>query len=140
MTQGPMKYCSKCGEEKLLSEFGKNTHAEDGLRCECRECTNACESAHLSYVLSDDRKKKKYYKGVKSRTKRYRKRIALLNKDREYDINGTNVCSCCGAEKPTTEFHKDRSRPDGLRKYCKMCIIERRTKGTQNPTCTLEEK
>lgn len=32
------KVCSKCGEVKLLSEFGKNSGAKDGYRNQCKEC------------------------------------------------------------------------------------------------------
>lgn len=30
-------------------------------------------------------------------------------------------CTKCGETKPLTEFHKDRSRPDGLHHSCKEC-------------------
>jgi len=33
-----MKCCTKCGETKLLSEFGKHRHCKDGLNPECKEC------------------------------------------------------------------------------------------------------
>jgi 5-methylcytosine-specific restriction endonuclease McrA len=33
----------------------------------------------------------------------------------------TKVCSKCKVEKNTSEFHKNRSRDDGLQHYCKMC-------------------
>ena len=32
------KRCSKCGEIKTLSEFGKNAAAKDGLQSWCRQC------------------------------------------------------------------------------------------------------
>lgn len=30
-------------------------------------------------------------------------------------------CVRCGADKHDTDFHRDRSRPDGLREVCKLC-------------------
>lgn len=30
-------------------------------------------------------------------------------------------CSKCGAEKPLSEFHRDASKPDGVRSTCKVC-------------------
>lgn len=30
-------------------------------------------------------------------------------------------CKQCGTVKPLEEFHKQRSRPDGLQRYCKVC-------------------
>lgn len=35
-----MKVCSKCKKEKQLSDFGKDHHAKDGLKYQCKECTN----------------------------------------------------------------------------------------------------
>ena len=32
------------------------------------------------------------------------------------------LCPKCSAEKPETEFHKNRARPDGLTLYCKACV------------------
>ena len=33
----------------------------------------------------------------------------------------TKRCSTCGETKPTTEYHKNRKRPDGLSERCKAC-------------------
>lgn len=33
------KTCSKCKLEKLLCEFQKNKHSNDGLRSECSDCS-----------------------------------------------------------------------------------------------------
>lgn len=35
------------------------------------------------------------------------------------------LCKACGQEKPITEFHKDKSKSDGLNAYCKPCTRER---------------
>jgi hypothetical protein len=35
------KQCSKCHEELLRSEFGKNKQRKDGLHSQCRKCANA---------------------------------------------------------------------------------------------------
>jgi hypothetical protein len=35
------------------------------------------------------------------------------------------LCKACGCEKAKTEFHKDRSKADGLNAYCKPCQIAR---------------
>ena len=34
------------------------------------------------------------------------------------------ICSKCKIEKSVVEFHKDKSRKDGLNNTCKMCVIE----------------
>ena len=31
-------------------------------------------------------------------------------------------CSCCGKEKPTEDFYRDKNRKDGLCFYCKKCM------------------
>ena len=36
-----MKRCSKCGNEKVESEFGKASPARDGLHWWCRACMKA---------------------------------------------------------------------------------------------------
>lgn len=37
----------------------------------------------------------------------------------------TKRCTECETDKPASEFHKDRSKRDGLRSACKSCITER---------------
>ena len=34
------KTCTKCGEEKLITEFGNDSRKRDGLRSWCRSCTS----------------------------------------------------------------------------------------------------
>jgi hypothetical protein len=38
MSEGSLKKCSKCGEEKSLVEFPKNKHASDGCYSYCKVC------------------------------------------------------------------------------------------------------
>lgn len=40
-----MKTCTKCGETKPVTEFGKETKARDGLRTHCKACINAYKIA-----------------------------------------------------------------------------------------------
>lgn len=44
-----MKTCTKCGEAKPVSEFGKDASKRDGLRPSCRDCTNASLAARRAY-------------------------------------------------------------------------------------------
>jgi hypothetical protein len=44
-----MKYCSTCKEDKLLSEFSKNSSRPDGLQHVCKSCNR---SYHISYRQS----------------------------------------------------------------------------------------
>ena len=36
-----MKVCSKCKKVKSEKEFGRDSHAPDGLRYQCKECVNS---------------------------------------------------------------------------------------------------
>jgi hypothetical protein len=40
-------------------------------------------------------------------------------------VNGFKVCSKCHVEKPTSEFYKCASQPDGLKYSCKDCEYEK---------------
>jgi hypothetical protein len=38
MDEQTLKKCSKCGEEKPLSEFFKDKHSSTGFTCQCKQC------------------------------------------------------------------------------------------------------
>lgn len=38
--QEPKKVCHKCGEEKPVKNFSKNTNSPDRLQHECKQCQN----------------------------------------------------------------------------------------------------
>ena len=40
-------------------------------------------------------------------------------------MSKTKKCSCCGQHKPLSEFHKNKSRKDGLNHDCKVCKLAR---------------
>jgi hypothetical protein len=40
------KRCTKCGEGKALSEFGKNRRNKDGLQYSCKECHNVARKQY----------------------------------------------------------------------------------------------
>ena len=57
-----MKICSKCGEEKELTEFFKAAKQKDGLQTACKSCMN------VAYANSRSKKKDHYNAlGVKRR-------------------------------------------------------------------------
>lgn len=43
------------------------------------------------------------------------------------------TCPTCGETKPFTEFHKDRSKRDGLNLYCKPCMIAKQRTFAKRP-------
>ena len=46
-----LKKCNKCGDDKPLSEFNKNTSAADGYEYHCRECEKR-KKASVRYGVS----------------------------------------------------------------------------------------
>lgn len=90
-----MKTCTNCGETKPHTEFNRNARLPDGYHSHCKACVRA------------------YYQRNKDR---------ILERHR-VNRNGhaTKKCSMCEEEKYLSEFHKDSSRADGHRHYCKEC-------------------
>jgi hypothetical protein len=77
------KVCSKCGEEKPISEFGKDRERKDKLYVYCKLCTNTIGKE--SYQKNKEAKKesvKKYRKSNLEKVKETRKRWALKNPDK----------------------------------------------------------
>ncbi len=87
-----LKVCSKCGEDKKLSEFNKRNASKDGYAYQCRECCRANLRSHY------DRNKTYYY----DRNTRRRKEKSLLWKS----IKSKLKCERCGENHPATlDFH-----------------------------------
>jgi len=67
------KICSKCGEEKELSEFVKDKHCKYGVSRQCKMCAN--ESDRKSYLNNPEKAKeasKRYYLNNPEYSKQYR--------------------------------------------------------------------
>lgn len=65
-----LKICSKCGNGKPLSEFGKASHMKDGLRTWCKECVRKDNNAR--YHRNDEEKREAHrWRSRKSQIKRY---------------------------------------------------------------------
>lgn len=48
----------------------------------------------------------------------------------------TKTCPTCGKAKPLEQFHKDKSKADGLCTYCKPCMITRQREYAMRPSRT----
>ena len=94
-----MKVCTKCGEDKPLSEYHKHKRSKDGHQSACKVCDKAASRA----------------------------RYEVLSKAPEHtcETSGcdqlSKVCTGCGEDKPLTDFCKDKSKKDGHRNGCKVC-------------------
>ena len=102
------KQCYKCKETKLLGEFGKNNRGKDGLRITCKQC---CSEYRRE---SSQRRRERYLSIPENRNK----------KDKQ--------CKTCKETKLLSEFHKDKSRKDGIQVYCKECVHKHHKKYYQS--------
>jgi len=63
-----MKKCSKCEEEKELTEFGKEKNKPDGLKYSCKVCLNADRRAyHIKNIEKENNRDSSWYKENKDR-------------------------------------------------------------------------
>lgn len=85
--------CSKCGENKCSTEYYQDKRSnKDVVRQPCKECTKLKEKIKRDeYTLQ------------------------------EKCIPERKVCSCCKEDKDSSEFHKRKDTPTGLRDKCKVC-------------------
>jgi len=86
-----VKECTKCGECKAIDEFYKSKGGKFGVGSLCKECES----------------------------KRNKDYIAKNNNSRV--VEGTKVCTKCGAEKDMSEFPAAKRNKDGLSSWCKSC-------------------
>jgi len=97
------KRCSKCGENKLLSSFGKSKFSKDGLQGQCKICR--CLRAKQYY--QNNRDKVLHYK------KEYRQNNldTLSQRDKKYRQNNRErlLCYC----KKYHQNNPDKSRARG---------------------------
>lgn len=92
-----MKICRKCGIEKSVANFNKNSARSDGLQSQCRECTKANARSHYE-------RNKTYYL---SRNREYRKANMLAFIDYMQDKS----CKDCGiADLRVLEFDHKRDK------------------------------
>lgn len=99
-----MKRCSKCGEERDVSEFHRSKRGAGGRASQCKHC---------------DREYQRSLRG------RYR--------DREVSTS-PKACSRCKETKEATEFNRDRSSKDGLSGECRKCASDRARAKRNDPT------
>jgi len=63
-----MKICSRCGNDKELSEFYKNKNYKDGYFCQCKQCTG--EKAMIRYNNDDQINKNNCARNKKDPTRK----------------------------------------------------------------------
>jgi len=109
------KRCSQCGEIKATSEFYKERRVKDGLQGHCKACqATRMKEYRLAYPEKETARRKRAV------TRAHSEERAAQQKEYR-DTNPEKCCSKCGLAKPLSEFHKNRTRNDGLRAQCKLC-------------------
>lgn len=90
------KICRKCGEQKPLSEFGKQRRNADGCEARCKSCYNR-----------QQREK--------------RQSIAKIPSPSAVIMNGQKGCSKCRKILPVSHFSASSKVKSGLQSQCKVC-------------------
>ena len=105
------KKCTKCKEDKFLSDYNKNKTRKDGLNNICRICSN---NQSKEYYHDNS---KKHKETVKERNK---KKI-LENRQLLRDYLNVHPCIVCGEPDPIVlEFdHRD----DAVKKYVVSVMV-----------------
>lgn len=97
-----MKKCTKCKNEKLLTDFNKNKKRKDGYNNICRICSN---QKSRDYYFEN---KEEHSKNVSQRNKN----IKLDNRRKLFEYYLTHPCVDCGERDPIVlEFdHKGNKK------------------------------
>lgn len=115
------KICTKCGEEKNVSEFGKRKNVKDGLRSNCKTCERKYSKIY-HYKKQENIKKEKeiYYIEHKDEIENNKKNEAFKIENIKNNITH-KICVCCQLDKNITEFTKSKKHKYGYLNKCKTC-------------------
>ena len=89
------KACSRCGEEKLLSDFYKNRSKKDGRSSECRVCGRQHRKENIAKyrVYCKEWSERNPQAGRKNRLKQYN--LTLVDYNRLH-TQQKGLCAICG--------------------------------------------
>ena len=87
------KVCSKCGVEKDIEEFGKDSSKSTGVHSQCKACA----------------KEARIYRRLHPKAHRPEPK------------DGHKYCTKCGEEKPFSEFTPSKVTKSGYGSWCKKC-------------------
>ena len=92
----PSNVCSKCHQNKPLTEYNKDKSKTDGLRFSCKQCQSI-------------------------QAKHYRENNKQINANKIVNKNDIKICSKCNLSNLITEYRKNITKSDGIQCYCKLC-------------------
>lgn len=79
-----MKNCSKCGKDKVLSEFGKFSRSKDGLKAWCKSCVKLYNvQHHQKNKTKHNEQSRAYHLQNKERMNALGRANAAANRERE---------------------------------------------------------
>ena len=105
--RGPFKRCSKCGQEKPISEFYSWKDSRNGairFDSKCKKC---------NIIAVAERRRP----GIEKRKAERALRIE------EMERSETKTCRVCGRVLPKSEFNKSIQHTGGLNTRCRQCSI-----------------
>lgn len=131
-----MKRCTKCGQDKPLTDFHKNKRSKDGLQYWCKPCVlsdvprepieveaKRCRDCGATKAASEFHSNKRAKDGLQPYCKPCNS--ARANKPREHTVFRTEKrCSKCSSTKPAAEFYRNNRTSDRLCAHCKVCMDE----------------
>lgn len=118
MSQGGItmtKVCSKCKKELCISKFTKNKSRKDGLCTYCKKCSKI---KRISWRKENYSKLHEYYLKQSEGKVSFRREDEKIRKAKTH-----KKCPLCNEIKPISDFHKDRTKPDGIKYRCKVCAV-----------------
>lgn len=114
-----MKQCSKCGINKSVDEFYRDSRKGDGLFSACKQCHNKLSAA---WVAKNSERKKKTNRLWREANRQLRYDAFRRRYERADSILPIRKrCCACGQEKSADEFHRKKDSRDGLYPRCKIC-------------------
>lgn len=85
------KTCTKCGNEKSLSEFHKYIHSKDGYKTICKKCISDINKTKEVKEKNKEREREWRLKN-KDKISEYKKNSYIKNKETILKKNSKKVC------------------------------------------------
>lgn len=121
----PMKTCSKCGEEKALTEFRCDKQGAPLAKCKpCLTTYHAEWSAKNKDKVLANSARARSKPSHKEYHQRYYLEHRVLKPKPPKRNDGMRACSKCGENKRISEFGRHNQKADRLRTWCKPCNTE----------------